>query len=414
MKLFALLAVGFVTLAASESLDAGLDPRAVAESALANNIVSIATPDGPKEYLLAGGHQYQSLRTRDLAFAVSGALSAGFGNAVRDSLEALFSMQRADGLLPRGADHYSEAERVFLASAGIRLPFKLPLKPWYATETGAVSIDSNFLLPWAASEYIATTGDSAFAAKWYAAAASAVALIQEQYNVDGLIGQQPAYSDWESSIQRTGRVAFTNVIYVLALQGMSSWAGTLGNSADQAGYATDAARVRDELRAHFWDAGLGALYNFDGNRTLSADANLAAVAYGMLDSVEAPSVMTNLQASPLWTPMPGRPTYPDYDSSLKSLGAKFVGLASYHDENYWLWITALAALAESAQGNCAQYDSIIAALEAQLVGDRTVGEIYDNKSGKLVPARRWLYRSERPFTWSAAMYLQAKAAGCGG
>jgi hypothetical protein len=79
----------------------------------------------------------------------------------------------------------------------------------------------------------------------------------------------------------------------------------------------------------------------------------------------------------------------------------------------WLWITALAARAERAVGNCAGYHAIMDQLSALIARRGAIEEVYDLKrNGTLKPVRRLFYHAENPFTWSSAMYLEAANEGC--
>jgi glycogen debranching enzyme len=127
----------------------------------------------------------------------------------------------------------------------------------------------------------------------------------------------------------------------------------------------------------------------------------------------AREALQTLRNSPLWTPMPGRPTYPDYPAHMMGFNIKLVGITGYHDSNYWLWLTALAAMAEHRLGNKAECARILDALSDQIVRDGEIYEIFDLvPGGALKPVKRLPYRAESPFTWSSGMYLEASKADC--
>jgi glycogen debranching enzyme len=389
---------------------------AIAARNLLHNTVHVedaGSLSGEKLYLVAGAHQFKSLWARDFSMSVAGALAIGANQVVHDSLEALFQFQRKDGLLARGVDDVSIQARVVLALIGITPDLKGPLRASYISENQVPSIDSNAIVPWAASEYLAATGDREFARAWFAGAEAAIGFLEREYFVDGLIGRQPPYSDWEDSVQRTGRVAQTNIYYILSLRGLGSWAALLGQEAKAAEYALKAELAVARFRDFFWIPGRHILRNFEGDDHLTADANLMAVTHHLVTESQAREIMATLRESPLWQPMPGKPTWPDYAASRKDIFVKLVGLSAYHDRMVWLWITAMAAMAEREVGNCAGYREIMQRLSDRIAADGTVHEVFDvKKGGRLVPVVRPLYRAEAPFTWSSALYLEAASRAC--
>lgn len=413
-----LLGIVFLGLAGTASAS-GFDStsaRAIAAQNIFFNtarLVDPANPGAERHYLLAGANQFRTLWTRDLSMSVKGAIAAGQTKAAHDSLEAIFKFQRADGLLPRVIDNEGIASRVILGLLGLSPRFKEPLRGWYETEYDVIAIDSNVCAIWAAGEYLQHTGDLAFARRWLAAAETTLAFIERRFVVDGLISHQPPFSDWEDSVRREGRVALTNIYYVLALRALSEWSELVGAHEAAASYALQAELTTSRVRDYFWIPERGVLRNFEGDDHLTADANLMAVAYSLLPLEQARSVMQVLRASPLWRPMPGLPTYPKYDRKLIGTNVKIAGITGYHDSYHWFWITALAAKAEKAVGNCAGYRAIMDALAHQIASDGFIAEIYKLRKDGLTlrPARSWIYRSEEPFTWNSALYLEAASEG---
>ena len=79
---------------------------------------------------------------------------------------------------------------------------------------------------------------------------------------------------------------------------------------------------------------------------------------------------------------------------------------------YWLWITALAAEAEGALGDCEAYARILEQASGLILKEGTIHEVYSLRGGSLDPVRRLIYRAEEPFTWSSAAFLQAVRGGC--
>jgi hypothetical protein len=369
-----------------------IEAKAIASRTLRSNIIPvpfIATDSlEQKKYLLAGKNQYHTLWARDLSMSIAGTLLIGETQAARDSLEIFFNLQRADGLLPRVVDNRDIISRVLWGLIGYPPHYKAPLRGWFTTENRVISIDSNLILPWAASLYIDKSKDEKFASRWFTGMEHALAFIEKNFLVDGLVGKQPPFSDWKDSIRRTGRVSFTNALYILALRGAARWAKFLGLSVKYTHYLNRAEEVTLRFRKFFWMPDRKILRN------------------------EAKEVMIELRKSPLWSPVPGAPTWPSYPSSLKSTLVKAIFLHGYHDRLYWLWISALAARAEKAIGNDVEYEQIMNYLARRIVSDKGIYEVYDAHENDLDlrPHIGPIYRADRSFTWSSACYLEAELA----
>jgi hypothetical protein len=367
-----------------------------------------------QQYLLAGYKQFRNLWIRDLSMSTSGALSVGMEKPIRDSLAAIFSFQREDGLLPRLIDNKDGQIRAVLGVAGIRQSFKAPLKGWYESENKITTIDGNVTAPWAASKYLLKTGDLQFAHRWFSAMEKSLQYLEKNNLEGGLISKQQGFADWEDSVDRKGRVAFTNLFYVLALRGAAQWSSMI-NKPDRAVYyqqKADAQAIR--FREYFWDSKRKILRNFDGDDRLTADANLLAITEKILSPEESRDTYESLRKTPLWAPIPGRPTWPNYTSNMKSIFVKSIGLGGYHDRLYWIWLSSLGARAAAAVGDCKEYQRIMQYLELQIVKFGQVHEVYrfKEKINRLSPFKNAIYRAEVPFTWSSAMFLEAEFEQC--
>ncbi len=381
---------------------------AIAAVGLQNNI---AKADG-KEYILAGAHQFYSLWARDFAMSVSGALDLGRHKAVKDSLEILLGRQRADGVIPRQVDNVDHVTRFFFGLIGLVIEFVPPFEASFLTENKVVAIDGNAAVPWAAGLYISRTGDLEFAARWWRAAVKAIDFIERKHLQDGIVSDQPKFADWADSIARHGRVSMTQELYILALRSLSEWAGLLGKEDETIRYAEKAAAAQDAFNRNYWVEDRAMILNFEGSTHLSADTNLLAVTHQLVNPDRARRILDTMRVSPLWSPMPGRATYPDYPSSWKSPFVKLSGMGDYHDRLYWLWLTALSAQAERRIGHEAGCNRILDQLSEVLIRHKTVYEVYNLKDNKLSPVSRLLYKSEKPFSWSSGMIVHALAEGC--
>jgi len=402
-----IMVLGIESVSADEIRNSAIQ---IATQALKTNTAQI----DHQHYLLAGYKQFRNLWVRDLSMSTSGALAVGLEKPVHDSLEAIFTFQRADGLLPRLIDNKDGQIRAVLGVAGIRQPFQAPLKAWYESENKITTIDGNLTVPWAASNYIAKTGDLQFAHRWFTAMEKSIQYLERNHLEGGLISKQQGFADWEDSVNRNGRVAFTNLFYVLALRGAARWAEAIHRSDKFAEYQQKADAQAIRFKEYFWDSNKKVLRNFDGDDRYTADANLLAITQKVLPEKEAREAYDALRNSPLWGPIPGRPTWPNYTNDMKSIFVKSIGLGGYHDRLHWIWLSALGAKAAAAVGDFKEYQRIMHALELQIVKFGQVHEVYrfKERSKQLTPFKNAIYRAEVPFTWSSAMFLEAEFEQC--
>jgi len=380
------------------------------QSELGRNVVKL----GDSSLVVAGGHQFHDLWVRDFAMSVGGLLAINREDAVRDTLDLIFSLERDDGLLPRVIDNQNITARTILGSSlGWVQDFSQPLKGWFETENQVLVIDGNAAVPWAASRYLAATHDIAAARRWMPAIEKALAFLDRDYLVGGLIGNQPPFSDWEDSVGRRGRVAFTNELFLLALDGMAGVAELAGQRDRAQEFRERALQFHAAFLDFFMDPVHQRLLNFEGDDHWTADANFIAIAKHLVSFEQGHDLLAGWPEQARGV-LP-RTTWPDYGDAMKDRIVKWVGIADYHDALSWLWIGALAALAQREAGDCGAYWQQMDAMTDLILKKGAVYEIYEPillESG-LRPVDRTFYRAEQPFTWSSALYLEAAAAGCG-
>lgn len=374
------------------------EARDVARRSLLANVRVV----GGAPVLTAGANHFRMVWTRDFCFAAGGLLAAGRADVVRETLRLVLSFQRADGLLPRLLDTGSWALRVALGVLGREMPLEGAFKPNHIGEHGTPAIDGNALVCWAAERCAVATGDAAFAREALPVLERALAFYETR--LDGGLVTQPPYSDWQDSIRaRRGRVFFTNLIYWRAHEALAALAALAGR--DPASWRSRAQTLRERVFAHFWDERAGAFANVEKGGPLSTDGLLFSIVWGFTDAAASKRLLRALDDAGAWTAWGPRCATPDYPFSARGWITRLAGIPDYHDRVVWLWQTALAARAFRAVGDEARAQEQLEALGSILVRDGASGEVYEPDTG--LPVARRLYRSEAPFSWSAAMALEA-------
>lgn len=397
----------------------------------------LVTVENQRLYV-AGASQFRNVWVRDFAFSVGGLLASNETQAVSDTLELIASGITPEGLVPRLFDSMDYRLRVVLAQLGIKRPLTHPLAPSYRTENGVLSIDNNLLFAIAAERYLshrATAGQTPRAQAWWPLAQKTTRWIQTHHRrlsktsdalPMSLITDQPPYSDWADSVARTGSVGFTQVLWILHLEAMSRWALSLTSEPEATkaaeAYQTEAQAARRALIEYFWDEKNEILRSQPDEDRIVADVNWMALSSGVLEADKARRVWLRLNASRLGKPLPGRVASKPYSKVQKSLPIRFAGLLGYHDEFYWLWLSALALKAERRFGTLESWTTLKHEIEALLDAHGGVHEIYrespnlttNPKTGAeaLMPVRTLAYRAEHPFAWSTAMLIESFAEGC--
>ncbi len=375
----------------------------VAARSLRANIRTITGPEGrPRTVLVAGPNQLASVWTRDFCFAVGGLLAAGEERTVRFTLDEIISRQRADGLFPRLLDSYHHAMRYVRAVVtGGLFPLRAPLVANFTSDHFVTAIDSNALVAWAAARYARHTGNYAWAGLVLPRLERGMAFYDTSLK-DGFIRQRP-FSDWKDTVARRGAVFFTQLLYWKALTELSGLYAAMGRKSaaeDASGRGRVFAR---RVHRRFWDPERGHFRETPDDTRLSSEGNLAAAAWGFADEDEAAQILRAMDKNGLLTPW-GPRAGQRYPASRKAALARFAGIAGYHDDHVWQWNTALLLDVLFLLHRNAMRDTLLESVCGLLAESGAVSEVYNPENGHEV--RSWLFRSEKPFSWSAGMLLE--------
>ena len=365
-----------------------------AEATLKANLV--LTESG--SMLAAGGNQFKSLWVRDFCHSVPGLLAAGHNEVVRNQLETIFKFRNEEEVLPRGLDVVDPKLRVFL-NLIIRGGFKWmgyedkKLKPEYLGEHKTPAYDSNLLFILAAEAYEAVSG----AEKLNFSKEQLKALLRPyKFGEDGCL-YQPAYSDWQDSTKREGPVLLTHLLFQKAARFLEL------DSAEQ---------TAQLIQRKFYDAKRGLFRERLDSEQISLDSHFFILKNRLLPEGQLAMLYRNLKLHPIWTlgPVPGVPVFPAYPSTEISWSVRVVGLRHYHDSFIWGWLAAEAYECAKLQGDEFESEWILNCFFQSVRRDTFLAEIYSqlNKTA-LKPVRTLLYRSESPFSWTAAKWIEALA-----
>ncbi|MFE5120037.1 alpha-L-rhamnosidase C-terminal domain-containing protein [Streptomyces sp. NPDC056669] len=242
--------------------------------------------DGPKRdrTVYAGDVQLVALA----AYQQGGA----YRRVLRDTLNLFACQQRPDGTLPA-----TSLIDVPCEPGNPGPPDGSPAGFEPPGQAGKVRLDS-FTLLWVVSvaDYLRFTGDSAFVKSLLPVARRALRFFGERASdTDGGLFRTADYDglaaqNWHTPDRAAGIDATTNAAYYAALRSLARLTWSVAGDRDAAA-ALDrrADRVRAALLTRMWDPAAGAmtLNTDDPRRDHTADANAAALAFGVLDRERA-------------------------------------------------------------------------------------------------------------------------------
>jgi len=378
---------------ATESLRSGIQPRRL-------------TTHSSKEVLHAGYRNFSESWARDFGFAAYGLLTLKQYNPVKETLEAFLHHQTSQGQLPVKLHSVNVVTRFLHSFFEREQPYELVLKPKYISGHGAPSLDGQALLVIAALAYTQESGNRPFLEEHWAQLRSAMSWLGKYRKgaAEDPLLHQGAFADWADSIDRQGRVLYTNVVYWKALSEMAIAADRLNLHEEAVEYSLQAEKVLSAINRHFWRADLGYFITSDDLPHLSSDGNLLAIAWGMAKQEQAESILRVMEDARMAEPVPTRVTYPSYPRHLIALENLLGGVGNYHTDASWLWIGAwhVIALVKTGQMEAAQI--LVSRILNVVVQDRQVNEVH-GPNGK--PLSSMWYTAEAPLTWNAGMILYA-------
>lgn len=360
-------------------------------------------PTRQGRFFVAGGHQFRTLWVRDFCYSVPGLIHGGYVDVVANQLRLIKSHVASNGFLPRGLDVINPKTRVvwnsFLPAFAFPKSYtKNKLKPEFLGEHQTPAFDSNLLFIKACCQLAALTQQPFLITRTEVADLLKV----YRFNSDGLI-EQPAYSDWQDSVRREGVLLLTQLLYLEVCALLRTFEISLIPEATLQ-------KLERQITDKFFSNDL--FHEQVDSERLSLDSHLLFLASeNILPHISKKNVFAALTKTKLWQMdlSPGVPVHPFYDSKNISWTTKMVGLRHYHDGFYWGWLIADCYRVAKLMGDTKEAEYIANKFAESICGDAFMAEIYEVNHGLLRPVKRRLYKSESPFTWTSAKWLEALA-----
>lgn len=358
-----------------------------------------------KKILHAGYRNFFESWARDFGFAAYGLLALKLYDTVKETLEAFFWHQTAEGQLPVKLHSIHTVTRFLHSFLGREQPIETMLKPKYISGHGAPSLDGQGMLVIAALTYVEETKDIAFLHAHWQKLQLAMDWLKRYHTVSAdFLLHQGAFADWADSIARRGRVLYTNVIYWKALTEMARAAARIGLEEEAARYGVEAECVSSAIQAQLWHSDLGYFVTSDKLHQLSSDGNLLAIAWGLASAKQAESILRVMEEAGMAEPVPTRVVSPSYPVELIALENLLGRVPNYHTDASWLWIGAWHVIALVKAGHLDKAHQLVGWMTSVIVRDKQVNEVHGPNGEPL--SSIW-YKTESPLSWNAGMIIYA-------
>lgn len=368
------------------------------------------TQMGRLQVLCAGKKNFREPWSRELGFAYGASLLLNDSLVIKQTLDLFLHHQRKDGMIPIKMLSQSPTARIFKATLRIPINTRRRLGPRFKSGLGAEPLDHIALFINACAGYILFQQDKDMARRYLPKLQKAMKWLQaHDKDNDGII-EQRSYADWKDMIKRKGKVFYTNLCYWRALKRLSQIArlSDLSNSGPSGLLSrkleNQAEAVHQKLNHYFWHPDKGYYINSNEFDNLSTEANVLAIAWDFADKHQAEKIQENIFSSGVSGKIPSQTVFPKYPFRVSSTALWVSRNQGYHNGFCWPWIGAIDAIAKEKTGLKNDARKALKMIAELIVRDNTTHEVYE-PNGR--PLKRFFYRSESPFTWTAGMYIVA-------
>ena len=335
-----------------------------------------------KHGIFAGRGHFQQYWARDSFFASLGATKLKDFDVVKKQLELFVGFQGKQGNIPNQI------------TPGLRASYRL---------IGGKVVDATALYIIAFADYIRESKDRNFAEKNFESARKAIEwLKRKDKNKDFLI-EEGLFANWADSILKFGRVLYTNCCYYRALNDFARICRQVKREELALDYDKLAVNVKNAINEKFWLRDYYADWiDFRKHGNFASDGNALAVLWGVANKEQANRIERKirefgLDALPLKTSHPGYPFW--------RIPIILLPFQAYHYHNgfSWLWLGCMNVIALHKIGLKDEAMVELERIAEAIVSNGTVHEIFWR--GK--PVKSLLIASEKPFAWSAALFIKA-------
>jgi len=291
---------------------------------------------------------YKQVWTRDLSQGSGSYFDRANPQAVKDSLETVFSHQRADGALPFRVEQEYMLVKLFPGLRSLARPAFVVIEEWirrrkerpvYEGQDFSSSEDTIPAALISAGEFFLTSQEGQnFGQENYEKIKKAAEFFgQRADQEDGLIEVRAKNPDWADSIIRGGKIGTINIWWARSLRLLSFMAQELGFKEDAAQYRGQFETVKKSIIEKLYNQEEGYFRASAGEDRIDAAASVFGALY-LLEPTEAVKVEETLKQR-LMTNSGLKNFDPPYPSEQIMWPHKLINLPGYHNEYVWPWVT---------------------------------------------------------------------------
>lgn len=348
----------------------------------------------------AGTHHFVDLWARDSLFATFGANTVGKADRSKATIKSFLTYQRTDGLIP----YLILRSRMTVGKYFRRHTYyQTPVAHFRSNQSGGIVPDGGLMAIIATRAYVESSGDARFLRESYPALERAIVWYWKKFHV-GLI-REWFLCEWADAVLKIGHTLYTNTLYWKALGDMSWMANKLKKKKEHSMYAIWQEKIYTLLQQKFWNGVFFADWiDYARHDYVATHANMMAIVFGLATKVQAASILAYAKEH-CWNGWTLESNYPRYEWWRIPILQRVVGMADYHNRGcMWLQPGIWYAVALAHVGKKKEGKLVLDAVSAIIIQANDVYEVFE-KNGN--PVRRFIYRSEGPFAWTAGIYLWA-------
>jgi glycogen debranching enzyme len=355
--------------------------------------------------ILAGTDHFDDFWARDSFFASWGALTIGDVERAKNNIDLFLSYQKKDGIIPRRLDRFYFTRVKYLVPLRIRRPV---LRPLYQGYYPYPNIDPNPLLIITAERYYGAMGDAQWLRERMPRFIDAACwILTQDINSDGLI-EEGALSNWMDTIKKFkegGAVLYSNILAWEAIGALERMARAAGHVLPQE-LKDFRGALFDVVNKTFWNGNYFSDWKHGGKvfDYFSADGNLLAMVFGFADEEQQKKIFAHMRDVFGDVALPPPTNHPAYLERYMTAPHRILQSGYQNAYGRWLWLAAANAVALCRAGDTDAARRAISIMAEWIARSGAVYEIYTPEG---LPRKSWPWRNERPFAWSAGMFLWA-------
>lgn len=308
------------------------------------DLAACTTPDG----IIAGTRHFIDLWARDSLFAT-------FGSSSTRTVETFFRFQREDGAIPY---------RIFRRGGCLTANFR-------SIQSGGFVPDGGLLAMIVADKK-----------KYKVQIKKIEDFYRKKYN--GNLISEWFQCEWADAVFKVGKTLFTNILYWKAMEDIN---------------------IENNINKTFWNGMYFSDWvDYKRQDYFASHPNMLAIVWGLTTEKQSESILSFAKKY-CWNGWALEENYPIYPRWRIPVQNYLGRIPDYHNRGViWLQPAILYAVALAKTGNKRLADEVFHKIADKIVEYNGVYEVYE-KNGE--PVRRFFYRSEQPFAWSAGLFLWA-------